>query len=122
MNSPKAKSCSLLNDVLCTVINSINLYERALAFLQPQIGFLDGFIAQKIRGGIGHCDGAVFHDIAPVSHFKGKVGILLHQKNGGVVLGIDFLDNFKNLANNQGRKPQRWFIQQKQLRSCHKRS
>ena len=56
--------------------------------LNSQVGFSDLVIGHQVFGRIRKGHPAGLHDIAPVGDFKGQVGILFHQKNGGFTLGV----------------------------------
>ena len=68
--------------------------------LNPQIRLFDVFVGQQAICGIGQGNPAVFHDVSTVGNFQGKIGVLLHEENGGIVFSVYFFYDFKYLLNN----------------------
>src|SRR6202044_1472607 len=50
------------------------------------------------------------------------VGILFDDQDGQAVLAVERPNGVENLAGDQGREPERWFVEQKQARAAHQRS
>ncbi len=64
---------------------------------------------------------ACFQDIAPIRDFERQVGILFDQKDGGVVLLVDFFYDPEDLPGHQRRQSHGWFVQEQELRPGHQR-
>src|SRR5215831_11159098 len=64
------------------------LAARAL-FFDAEIEFLDVFLLQQPRAGVGHHDAADLQHVAVVRGLQRHVGVLLDQKDGDAALAVD---------------------------------
>src|SRR5260221_12318941 len=63
----------------------------------------------------------VLKDVASVGKVEPEHGILFTDENTDVVVLGEALDRLCNLRHHNRRKPQGWFVQEKQLRRAHQR-
>jgi hypothetical protein len=73
--------------------------------LNHQVGLPDILVGHQTAGRVGEDGLAILHDVAPLGHFQGQVGILLHQKNHAYLLSINFIYDIENLPHHERGKP-----------------
>ena len=71
--------------------------------------------------GVLHDDPAVFHDVAVVGEVERHLGVLLHQEHRHVLLGVQALDDLRDLVDEDGRQTERRFVEQHEPGPQHQR-
>src|SRR5947209_14088423 len=66
-------------------------------FLDAEIEFLDVFLLQQPRAGVGHDDAADLQHVTVVGSLQRHVGVLLDQQDGDAKLAIDAHHDLENV-------------------------
>src|SRR4029077_14319723 len=77
---------------------------------------------EQFGAGAGKRDQAVDHDIAAVGELERMEGVLLDQKHGEAVLGVELSDGVEDLPHDQRRQAERRLVEHEKFWPAHQRT
>ena len=86
--------------------------------LQTHIGAAYAIVGEKFAAASGPCHPPVFQNVGAAREFERQRHILLHEQAGDF-FGIELANSIKDVAYNDRRQAQRWFVEHDELRRAN---